>query len=112
MHAKFTLPTIKITPNSLFLGKVCVGATVQASLTLENISTEVNYHLSVNKLFSFDFFIIKQELSPKEATTIEMYLKGTNIGVCHTNIELMISGIYPVRIPVEYEVVNLSNDKT
>jgi hypothetical protein len=34
MHAKFSLPLLKVTPNSLSFGQVAVGGTLQATLTI------------------------------------------------------------------------------
>jgi hypothetical protein len=34
MHTKFSLPTLKILPNSLNMGKVCVGGTIQGIISI------------------------------------------------------------------------------
>jgi hypothetical protein len=47
---------------------------------------------------------MKTHVSPKETSQMEVYLRGTNIGVCHASIELLITDTYSIRIPVDYEV--------
>lgn len=86
MHAKFTLPLLKVTPNSLSLGQVVVGGTLQAAVTIENLSSDLGCQLSVGRLFTFDFFLLKPALAAKESTQLEVYLRGTNIGTCHTHL--------------------------
>ena len=34
MHAKLSLPMLKVTPNSLSLGQVAVGGTIQATISV------------------------------------------------------------------------------
>jgi hypothetical protein len=106
MHAKFSLPLLKVTPNALSLGQLAVGGTLQAVLAVENLSTELGCQLSVEKLFSFDFFLLKSHLPAREGTQVEVYLRGTNIGNCHAQIELVVAETYTIRIPVDYEVAN------
>ena len=111
MRVGFTLPAIKIDPSALVLGSLTAMVPSHSSLALVNLG-EAGLTVTIGKVFNSECFPSGLELGEEEVKMVEIVTKSHNMGQFKGMFEIMVASIYPIRVPIEYEVVAPLQDRT